>query len=76
MYDILVYKDRVLTLSNKKVMEYLIGGDLSSLLKAFGTFDEDMTKIYAAEVALALEYLHSNGITHRDVKPDSMLVEY
>lgn len=56
------------------VMEYLIGGDLSSVLAAFGTFEEDMVRVYAAEVTLALEYLHTNSIVHRDVKPDSMLL--
>lgn len=56
------------------VMEYLIGGDLSSVLSAFGYFDEQMTRIYAAEVSLALEYLQNNGIVHRDLKPDNMLL--
>ncbi|KAJ3254370.1 hypothetical protein HDU77_004108 [Chytriomyces hyalinus] len=56
------------------VMEYLIGGDLSTLLSAFGTFDLTMTRMYTAEVVLALEYLHANGITHRDLKPDNMLI--
>ncbi|KAI9346542.1 serine/threonine protein kinase 15, partial [Obelidium mucronatum] len=56
------------------VMEYLIGGDLSTLLSAFGTFDVEMTRMYSAEVVLALEYLHANGITHRDLKPDNMLI--
>jgi serine/threonine protein kinase len=56
------------------VMEYIVGGDLSSLLSAFGVFDEGTARIYAAEVALALEYLHANGITHRDLKPDNMLI--
>ncbi|KAJ1543625.1 hypothetical protein HK405_009194, partial [Cladochytrium tenue] len=36
------------------VMEYLIGGDLSALLANFGRFDEDMTRMYSAEVVLAL----------------------
>ncbi|KAI9140186.1 serine/threonine protein kinase 15 [Paraphysoderma sedebokerense] len=57
------------------VMEYLIGGDLSSLLTVFGVFDEGMAKIYVAEIVLALEYLHSHNITHRDLKPDNMLID-
>jgi len=46
-------------------------GDLSSLLNNFGYFDENMAKIYIAETAIALEYLHKNSIIHRDLKPDS-----
>ncbi|XP_048241646.1 serine/threonine-protein kinase greatwall-like [Haliotis rufescens] len=56
------------------IMEYLIGGDVKSLLAIYGYFDEEMAVMYAAEVALALEYLHSQGIIHRDLKPDNMLV--
>ncbi|KAJ3133542.1 hypothetical protein HK100_004299 [Physocladia obscura] len=56
------------------VMEYLIGGDLSTLLTAFVTFDTSMTRMYCTEVVLALEYLHLNGIIHRDLKPDNMLI--
>ena len=55
------------------VMEYLIGGDVSSLLEAWGVFPESMYKVYGAEVILALEYLHSNKIIHRDLKPDSII---
>lgn len=34
------------------------GGDLKSILKDRGCFDEEMATFYATEVALALEYLH------------------
>ena len=40
-------------------MEYMIGGDLSSLLQVFNVFSDSMARIYAAEVVLALEYLHT-----------------
>ncbi|PRP75823.1 hypothetical protein PROFUN_08817 [Planoprotostelium fungivorum] len=56
------------------VMEYLSGGDLYSLLKACGCFEETMALIYIAEVVVALEYLHSNKIIHRDIKPDNLLL--
>lgn len=56
------------------VMEYLIGGDVKSLLHIYGYFDEDMAGKYIAEVALALDYLHRHGIVHRDLKPDNMLI--
>lgn len=62
-------KDRIFL-----VMEYLIGGDCKSLLHNLGYFDENMSRIYIAQVVLALEYLHKHGIIHRDLKPDNLLI--
>lgn len=56
------------------VMEYMVGGDLKSLLSVYGFFDECMATFYVAEVCLALQYLHSHSIIHRDIKPDNMLL--
>ncbi|KAJ6812935.1 putative serine/threonine protein kinase IRE4 isoform X1 [Iris pallida] len=56
------------------VMEYLNGGDLYSMLRKVGCLEEDVARIYIAELVLALEYLHSLGITHRDLKPDNILI--
>lgn len=46
-------------------MEYLIGGDVKSLLHIYGYFDQDMSVKFISEVALALDYLHRHGIIHR-----------
>lgn len=58
------------------VMEYLNGGDLYSLLRNLGCLDEDVARVYLAEVVLALEYLHSMHIVHRDLKPDNLLIAH
>ncbi|CAL1355901.1 unnamed protein product [Linum trigynum] len=58
------------------VMEYLNGGDLYSLLRKVGCLEEDVARVYIAELVLALEYLHSLGIVHRDLKPDNILIAH
>uniref|UniRef100_A0A1J3DXI5 non-specific serine/threonine protein kinase n=1 Tax=Noccaea caerulescens TaxID=107243 RepID=A0A1J3DXI5_NOCCA len=58
------------------VMEYLNGGDLYSLLRNLGCLEEDIVRVYIAEVVLALEYLHSEGVVHRDLKPDNLLIAH
>lgn len=56
------------------VTEFVPGGDLYSLLQTLGSFDEESSKIYIAEIASALRYLREHGIIHRDLKPDNILV--
>ncbi|CAK1539942.1 unnamed protein product [Leptosia nina] len=56
------------------VMEYMVGGDLKSLLNVYGFLEEPMAIFYVAEVTLALDYLHKHNIVHRDLKPDNMLI--
>lgn len=58
------------------VMEYLNGGDLYSLLRKMGCLEENVARVYIAELVLALEYLHSQGVVHRDLKPDNILIAH
>ncbi|EDV29409.1 uncharacterized protein TRIADDRAFT_7368, partial [Trichoplax adhaerens] len=56
------------------IMEYMIGGDVKSLLMNLGYFDESTARFYTSQIVAALEYLHSHNIVHRDLKPDNMLI--
>ncbi|XP_051135880.1 protein kinase PINOID-like [Andrographis paniculata] len=58
------------------VMEYCSGGDLHSLRhkQPQKRFSVASARFYAAEVLVALEYLHMLGIIYRDLKPENVLV--
>lgn len=57
------------------VMDYIEGGELFSLLRKSQRFPNPVAKFYAAEVCLALEYLHANEIIYRDLKPENILLD-
>lgn len=58
------------------VMEYMPGGDLSNLMQdEGGRFFEEEAKFYVAEIILALESLHKQGLVHRDLKPQNILLD-
>lgn len=57
------------------VLPYVAGGELFTYIQKYGNFADDLTKFYASQVVLALEYLHHCEIVHRDLKPENVLVD-
>ncbi|XP_041022308.1 mitogen-activated protein kinase kinase kinase NPK1-like isoform X3 [Juglans microcarpa x Juglans regia] len=57
------------------LLEFVPGGSISSLLGKFGSFPEAVIRTYTKQLLLGLEYLHKNGIMHRDIKGANILVD-
>ncbi|KAL6211054.1 hypothetical protein ACLB2K_016282 [Fragaria x ananassa] len=59
------------------ITDFCSGGELFALLdkQPMKFFKEDSARFYAAEVVIALEYLHCLGIIYRDLKPENILLQ-
>eukprot|EP00347_Sterkiella_histriomuscorum_P000586 403375278 len=57
------------------VLEFCPGGELFYHLQLRGRFSEAQTRFISAQIICALEYLHSNEILYRDLKPENVLVD-
>ncbi|KAM9060194.1 ribosomal protein S6 kinase alpha-2 isoform 3-T3 [Megaptera novaeangliae] len=57
------------------ILDFLRGGDLFTRLSKEVMFTEEDVKFYLAELALALDHLHSLGIIYRDLKPENILLD-
>lgn len=57
------------------VMEFLPGGDLLFHITTNGRFTSNQARFYAAELYLAVNFLHKNKIIHRDLKLENILLD-
>ncbi len=57
------------------VMEYVRGQTLKTIIEEEGPFAPDDVAALLEQVCAALDYAHAQGIVHRDVKPQNILVD-
>jgi len=58
------------------VMEKIVGTELSRMIDTRGVIPFEETRSVLAQLAEALDYAHTHGIVHRDVKPSNVIVEH
>lgn len=56
------------------IMEFIPGGELSSHVAEHGAIPERVGQDITRQILHALDYLHTRKITHRDIKPDNILI--
>lgn len=65
-YGIEVHREKVFIFE-----EYCQGGSIAALLEHGRIEDETVLQVYTMQMLDGLAYLHSKGVVHRDVKPES-----
>eukprot|EP01026_Neomeris_dumetosa_P022465 TRINITY_DN1935_c0_g1_i1.p1 TRINITY_DN1935_c0_g1~~TRINITY_DN1935_c0_g1_i1.p1 ORF type:complete len:366 (+),score=35.62 TRINITY_DN1935_c0_g1_i1:80-1099(+) len=58
------------------VLEFALHGELYELLRKQGSFSENRSALYVAQLASALIYCHNKNVIHRDLKPENVLVDH
>lgn len=55
-------------------MEYIGGGDLNDYINKHGRMEEHLVQEVTRQILRGVLYVHEMGVSHRDLKPDNILV--
>lgn len=56
------------------ILEYIPGGSIANMLSQFGAFSMNLVRRFTRHILCGVNYLHTKGIIHRDIKGANVLV--
>ncbi|KAH6816374.1 CBL-interacting protein kinase 7 [Perilla frutescens var. hirtella] len=71
LHEVLATKSKIYL-----VMELAQGGELFAKLSRCRRFSESTARRYFQQVVSALRFCHQNGVFHRDIKPQNLLLDH
>ena len=57
------------------VFDHYMFGTLSNLIQKQGRLEEQLCKLYAAELVMGIKLLHEKHIMHRDIKAENIMLD-
>ncbi|PRP75318.1 hypothetical protein PROFUN_05629 [Planoprotostelium fungivorum] len=57
------------------LLEFIPGGEMFNYIRKAEKFTTEIARFYAAEIVLALEYMHNKNILYRDLKPENIMID-
>ncbi|PKI56447.1 hypothetical protein CRG98_023185, partial [Punica granatum] len=70
IHEVMATKTRIFL-----VMELASGGELYSKIRRRGRLPEGLARRYFQQLVGALRFCHENGVAHRDIKPQNLLLD-
>ena len=58
------------------LVEYIKGMELFDVIREIGILSTYDSQFYIGSLLLCIEYLHTNFIIYRDIKPENIMVDY
>ncbi|CAN6206521.1 unnamed protein product [Urochloa humidicola] len=70
LYEVMGSKTRIYI-----VLEFIMGGELHDIVATSGRLKEDEARRYFQQLINAVDYCHSRGVYHRDLKLENLLLD-
>ncbi|CAL5060938.1 unnamed protein product [Urochloa decumbens] len=70
LYEVMGSKTRIYI-----ILEFIMGGELHDIVATSGRLKEDEARRYFQQLINAVDYCHSRGVYHRDLKLENLLLD-